>query len=83
MFNVADYFKKFARLEGDSLIQKEAIEKALREVCGIQHASYSLKKGILTIKGSPALKSVVFMRKAALLSMLQTALPQSRIAEIR
>lgn len=83
MFNVADYFKKFKRLEGDSLVQKEAIEKALREICNIQHARYSLEKGILTIKGSPVLRSVVFTKKAPLLHALQGALPQAHITEIR
>jgi len=83
MFNVADYFKKFARLEGESLVQKEAIQKVLGEICGIRHAGYSLRKGILTIKGSATLRSVVFTRKAAVLKALQEALPQARISEIR
>ncbi len=83
MFNISDYFKKFARIEGDSLIQKEAIERALREVCGIQHASYTLRKGVLTVKGSPTLKSMVFMRKAALLGALRASLPQTKVDDIR
>ncbi|HEU0080788.1 MAG TPA: hypothetical protein VFQ72_02060 [Candidatus Paceibacterota bacterium] len=83
MFNISDYFKKFARLEGESLLQKEAIEQALKEVCGIPHAGYSLKKGVLTVKGSPMLKSVVFTKKQQLLAALQASLPQGRITDVR
>jgi hypothetical protein len=83
MFNIADYFKKFARIEGDSLVQKDAVAKALYETCKIEGASFEVKKGILYIKGSAMVKSLVYMKKEAILASLKLSLPQSNIYDVR
>lgn len=83
MFNISDYLKKFARFEGDSLLQKDAVSTALKEVCGIENVSFEVKKGILMIKGSPVMKSLVFTKKAALIAALQMKYPQGRIFDVR
>ena len=83
MFHVADYFKKFAKIEGDTLQQNDAIRAALYEHCGVDKAKFEVKKGILYISGSPMLKSAVYMRKASIISSIQTSLPHARITDIR
>jgi hypothetical protein len=83
MFNIADYFKKFAKIEGDSLVQKDAVAKALKEICGIESAKFEVKKGILYVSGSSIMKSAIYTRKASILTMLRTELSQSKIIDIR
>ena len=83
MFNISDYLKKFARLEGDSRIEREAVTLALKEVCGIQDASFEAKKGILFIKGSGAMKAVIFTKKAAIIQSIKSKYPQSRIFDVK
>ena len=83
MFNIADYLKKFVKIEGDSKTQIEAISKALRDVCGIQSAKISLKKGILYVNAPSAAKSLVYMKKSALIAQIENELPQTKILDIR
>lgn len=83
MFNIADYFKKFARIEGDSLFLQDSIKAALYEVCGIEKVSFDVKKGILYIKGSPIVKSLVFTKKAPLIEALKAKNPKARIFDVR
>ena len=83
MFNVADYFKKFTKLEGESLEQKDVILSALYEHCKIDGARFKLEKGILYIEGSPMMKSAIFTKKLAIIESLKKSTPQSRITDIR
>ena len=83
MFNIADYLKKFARIEGDSAFQKEAVKKALADVCGIHDAAFEVKKGILYVRGNPMLKSIAYTKKDALLASLKETLPQAHIHDVR
>ncbi len=71
MFNISDYFKKFAKIEGDSIAQKEGIARAIKSVSGIDNVKYEAKKGILYIKGSPAMRMALFTKKAQLLEALR------------
>lgn len=82
MFNVADYFKKFAKIEGETLAQSDAIKAALYEHCGIDKAKFEVKKGIIYISGSSMLKSAVYMKKAAILAALRAG-SQAKITDIR
>lgn len=83
MFNVADYFKKFAKIEGESLALRSAVLDALKQVCGVEKADFELKKGILIMKGHPVVKSVVFMKKKEVLEHLSRTSPQSKVSDIR
>ncbi len=83
MFNVADYFKKFAKIEGESLALRDSIRVALLEVCGVGKADFEVKKGVLIMKGHPVIKSMVFMKKKEVLEHLSRTSPQSRISDIR
>ncbi len=83
MFNVADYLKKFSRIEDDSLAQKGAILAALKEICAIDGADFDVRKDILYIKGSPVIKSIVFTKKSELIKAIKDAYQLSKIRDIR
>lgn len=83
MFNIADYFKKFSKIEGDSQFQSDSIRVALFENCKIDKVDFEVRKGILYIKGSPMMKSLIFTKKTAILTALKEKIPQSRITDIR
>jgi hypothetical protein len=83
VFNISDYFKKFTKLEGESVVEGDAILLALNESCGTGTVKFQIQKDILYIKGSPVLKSAVFTKKAAILASIKKKLPQSRIVDIR
>ncbi len=83
MFNVADYFKKFKKIEDGALVEKDAILSAIAESCGTGTVRFEVKKDILYIKGSPMLKSAVYTKKATILASIKKNLPQTRIVDIR
>ena len=83
MFNISDYFKKFSKIEGDSISEKDSIKSAIFEICGLDKVSFEVKKGILYIKGSSMVKSVIYTKKTALLSSLKAKIPQKNIFDIR
>lgn len=83
MFNIADYFKKFSKIEGESLYQKDSIRAALYEACNLDKVDFDVKKGILYIKGSPTVKSMVYTKKGAILALIKARMPDSRIFDIR
>jgi Zn-dependent membrane protease YugP len=83
MFNISDYFKKFSKIEGDSIAQKQGIAQAVKDVCGIDNVKYEVKKGILYIKGSPGVRMALFTKKAKLLEAVRKESPLSNIFDIR
>jgi hypothetical protein len=83
MFNIADYFKKFVKIEGDTNLQRNTISYALQKVCNIEKPEFDVKKNILYIKGSPMVKSAVFLKKSFILASVKESMPQSRIMDIR
>jgi hypothetical protein len=83
VFNVADYFKKFKKIEEGAFVEKDAILAALNESCGTGTVRFEVKKNVLYIKGSPMLKSAVYTKKAAILESIKRKLPQTMIADIR
>lgn len=83
MFNIADYFKKFSQIEGDSLHQKDSIRAALYEACNLDKVDFDVKKGVLYIKGSSMVKSMVYTKKVTILALIKTRMPGSRITDIR
>lgn len=83
MFNVADYLKKFAKLQGAALLSNDAVVSSLKEVCRIDGAKFEAKKGILYLKASPREKMMVFTRKAAVLAAIKAKDPLSSISDIR
>ena len=83
MFNIADYLKKFARFEGDSALEREAVARALKEVCGLENIAFELRKGTLNLKATPTVKAIIFMKKDRLIAHLQQSYPQGRISDIR
>ncbi|MFA6158511.1 MAG: hypothetical protein WC763_02685 [Candidatus Paceibacterota bacterium] len=83
MFNVADYFKKFSKIEETTLTLNGFIRKALKEVCGIDTASFEVKKGVIILKTNSIVKSIVFMKKKEVLEHLSKTSPSSKISDIR
>ena len=81
MFNISDYLKKFARIEGDSLMQKQSVSGVLKDICGTD-IDFDIKKGVLYIKGSPIVKNVVYTKKAAIMSKMREVCPQLKISDI-
>jgi hypothetical protein len=82
MFNISDYLKKFSRIEGDSLAQRDAIAGAMREACGAE-IDFEVKKDIIYIKGSPVVRSIVYTKKGAILEAIKIRQPKLRISDIR
>lgn len=83
MFNVSDYLKKFARIEGDSLLQKDAVNSAIKESCGIDSTPFEIKKNVLYIKGSPVMKSIIYTKKLEILNLITKKDPKTKITDIR
>jgi hypothetical protein len=83
MFNIADYLKKFANLEGDANAQKGIIAQALKEVCDLDNVDFEMRKGTLYLKGSPLMKSIVFMKKDKLVEYLRKNYSKGRVSDIR
>ncbi|HEY0907735.1 MAG TPA: hypothetical protein VGE35_00090 [Candidatus Paceibacterota bacterium] len=83
MFNISDYFKKFAKIEGDTMAENDAILAALAETCGTGTVRYDIRKNIIYLKGSPLVKSMVFTRKARILALIKEKLPTTKIVDIR
>jgi len=83
VFNISDYFKKFKKIEGDTLVEKDIVLSILHDVCGVRTIQFEIEKGILYIKGSPMLKSVLYTKKTHILRLLKEKLPHKRISDIR
>jgi Asp/Glu/hydantoin racemase len=83
MFNISDYFKKFSKIEGDSLVEKDAIRIAIYNNCGIDKVQFEVRKDILYIKGPPMLKSMIYTKKASIVAAIRESLPKTRITDIR
>ncbi len=82
MFNVADYLKKFAKVGQGSALVKEAVTQCLTDA-GFSGVSFDIRKGIVYIKGNPAIKSMLFMRKGELLAAIAAKAPKGGIFDIR
>ncbi|HVU06492.1 MAG TPA: hypothetical protein VHC46_09860 [Thermodesulfobacteriota bacterium] len=82
MFNIADYFKKFSRIESDSLSQRDAVRAAIYGACGAD-IPFDVKKGVIIVKGSPAAKSVAFTKKEAIIRSLREKHPNLRLTDVR
>ncbi len=83
MFNISDYFQKFKKIEHESLGERDIILSVLHEACGTNTVSFSIEKGVLYIKGSPALKMAIFPKKQKVIAILAQKLPQKNIVDIR
>ncbi len=83
MFNIAEYLKKFSRLESNSALEKQAVNMTLKEICGLENVDFEVNRGVLYIKADPLLKSIVFMKKDVIIEYLKRKFPQSRIEDVR
>lgn len=83
MFNVADYFKKFSKIEEREVSQRDAIRVALFETCGIDKVDFDVRKGVIVLKSHSIIKSMVYMKKKEVLEHLSRTSPQSKITDIR
>ena len=83
MFNISDYFKKFQKIEGDTLVENDAIQATLNEICGTATVRYDIRKNVIYLKGSPMVKSMVYMRKARILALIKEKLPMTKIVDIK
>lgn len=83
MFNVSQYLQKFVRLGADLSLARDAVSRALKEECGIEGVDFEIKKGVVYMKGQPAIKAAVFMRKGRILERLRSDAPKARISDIR
>lgn len=83
MFNIADYFKKFSKIEGDSQVLRDSISQSIFETCGIDKVSFQVKKGIIYIQASGMVKSLIYTKKSQILSLLKTKAQNQHITDIR
>lgn len=83
MFNIAGYLQKFAYMEGDLALQKEAITKALKEVCNLENVDFETRKGTLYLKTNPLVKSIVFMKKDRIIEYIKKNFPKKMISDVR
>lgn len=83
MFNISSYFKKFVKIEGDSVFERDVILSVFNTFCGTQTVGFEIRKNIIYIKGSSVLKSILFTKKIEILKTIQKKLPQSNIVDIR
>ena len=82
MFNISDYLKRFSKIEKDSEESKKAISEIFKDVCGVDDIDFDLKKGVIHIKSNPTVKSVVFMKKGALIERLSKH-PTLKVFDVR
>jgi hypothetical protein len=82
VFNVADYFKKFSKIEEGTLALRDSIRVAFSEVCGLGDVSFDVKKGVIIVTSNSIVRSVIFMKKKEVLERLSKTSPSS-ILDIR
>jgi hypothetical protein len=82
MFNISDLLKRFSKYEKESKESNDAISATIKEVCGIEGVQFELKRGVVSIKANPTLKSVIFMKKGALLKRLSKS-PNLKVYDVR
>lgn len=73
MLNISGFLDKFKKFDKDKSQQSENIANIIGSVTGIKirKDNFSVKDGILVIKGSPVLKQELFLKKENLLSLLK------------
>jgi hypothetical protein len=82
MFNISDLLKRFSKFEKETKESNDAIAAAIKEVCGIDGAQFELKRGVITIKSHPTVKSAIYMKKGALLKRL-SQYPNLKVYDVR
>ncbi|MDP1625365.1 MAG: hypothetical protein Q8L64_06435 [bacterium] len=82
MFNITDYLKRFSKLEKQSKDSNDAINTALKDVCGINDIKFELRRGVLYIKANSTAQALVFIKKGALLRRLSEN-PDLKIIDVR
>lgn len=83
MFNVADYFKKFSKIEERTVSLRNAVQQAFSDVCGVEKVGFDIRKGVVIVTSNPVIKSIVFMKKKEVLEHLSRTSPSSGISDIR
>jgi hypothetical protein len=83
MFNIADYLKRFAKMGEDIVVERSSVEQAIKTICGIEKPKFEVKKGILYINVPPVARSLVFMKKQALLEELKKSAAGAKIYDVR
>ena len=78
MLNLGDFLAKFKHVIETTEAQQEAVAKVISEELKIPIPPTDIftKNGDITITGSPALKSKIFMKKAAILAALEQKFPK-------
>lgn len=84
MFNISNYLSKFKHILTSEQIQKGVVVSVIKEVCGIElnKDSVSVKNGVVSVSGSQALKSALFIQKENILRRLKDV-SDGRIVDIR
>lgn len=82
MFNISDLLKRFSKYEKETKESNDAISAAIKEVCGIDGAKFELKRGVVVMQANPTVKSMVFMKKGALLKRL-SQYPNLKVYDVR
>ncbi len=72
MFDIAGYLQKFKKFSESRNAVRIVIQEALEKVCGVQIdlSSIDVKNGIARIKGTPALKNELVIKKQKILAQL-------------
>jgi hypothetical protein len=74
MLDISKFFQKFASLQAESVLSKEKIITAVKNISGlsIEGKNFGLQDGILRFNLSPVKKSEIFMHKDKILSELNS-----------
>lgn len=73
MFNIAEYLSKFKNIGQSDKLLKEEISLLIKEITGIEieGKNISIRNAEIFIKTSPAIKSVIFIKKEVIIKQLQ------------
>ncbi len=85
MFNISNFFDKFKNVALKEFVIREKIVNAIKEHTGatIDIKDIEFLNKVIRIKGSPSLKSQVFIKKTAILDTLRTDMPDMIITDLQ
>ncbi|MFM2290413.1 MAG: hypothetical protein RIS29_226 [Bacteroidota bacterium] len=85
MFNIGNFFDKFKNVALKEFVVREKIVNAIKEHTGatIDLKDIEFLNKIIRIKGSPSLKSQIFIKKTAILDTLRGSMPGMIITDVQ
>jgi hypothetical protein len=74
MFNISGFLERFRKFDQGKTLQAENVARKIQGAVdfGIGKDNFVIKDGILYVRGSPALRQEIFLRKEQLLPLVAT-----------